>query len=98
MLDFKTLPETEVPTASEVRSPQKIIGELTWIASRTWPDVGYHVNRLSRMATTMPKHAHACVQQVIRSVSDTDKRFEDQVFVHHDMARGFDRGLAKDEG
>ena len=69
--DFKSLPESETPSASDVRSAQKIIGELTWIAGRTRPDVSYTVNRMSRMTTTMPKHAYACGEQVIRFLMQT---------------------------
>ena len=69
--DFKVLPEGETPTASSVRSAQKIIGELTWIAGRSRADISYAVNRMSRMTTVMPKYAYACGEQIIRFLLQT---------------------------
>ena len=71
MPDFKSLPEVETPTAADVRTAQKIIGELTWIAGRTRPDISFSVNRMSRMTTNMPRFAYACGEQIIRFLLQT---------------------------
>ena len=69
--DFKDLSDDEVPTPAGVRSAQKIIGELEWLAGRTRPDIGYSVNRISRLATKMPGYVQRCGQQVVRYLLGT---------------------------
>ena len=64
--DFKSPPECATPTPMSVRNAQKVIGELTWIAGRTRPDVSFCVNKMSRMTTTAPEYAKSCGEQVIR--------------------------------
>ena len=71
--DFKIIPESETPDPTTVKGAQKIIGELTWIAGRTRPDIGYCVNRMSRMTTTAPVFVQTCGKQVIRFLLGTSK-------------------------
>ena len=69
--DFRDLSDDEVPTPAGVRSAQKIIGELQWLAGRTRPDIGYCVNRMSRLATKVPGYVQKCGQQVVRYLLGT---------------------------
>ena len=71
--DFKDVPNDEVPTPAAVKGAQKIIGELTWISGRTRPDIGYCVNRMSRMTTVAPAYVQQCGCQVIRFLLGTSK-------------------------
>ena len=71
--DFKDVPDSEEATPASVKGAQKIIGELTWISGRTRPDIGYCVNRMSRMTTSAPSYAQRCGHQVIRFLLGASK-------------------------
>ena len=52
--EFRSDPAEETLSADGIHAAQKIVGELTWLAGRSRPDIGYSVNKLIRMVSKYP--------------------------------------------
>ena len=66
MPDFRGEPLDEQPCPEAIQAAQRIIGELTWVAGRTRPDIAFHVNRISRMTARYPSQALSLGKQVMQ--------------------------------
>ena len=64
--DFCSEPLDEQPCPEAIQAAQRIIGELTWVAGRTRPDIAFHVNRISRMTARYPSQALSLGKQVLQ--------------------------------
>ena len=64
--DFRGEPLDEQPCPEAIQAAQRIIGELTWVAGRTRPDIAFHVNRISRMTARYPSQALSLGKQVMQ--------------------------------
>ncbi|CAE7338840.1 RE1 [Symbiodinium natans] len=64
--DLRIDPEPEEVEVSAIRLGQKVVGELTWVANRSRPDISFSVNRLSKLVLKYPKYVLQAGKQLIR--------------------------------
>ena len=64
--EFRGEPLDEQPCPEAIHAAQRIIGELTWVAGRTRPDIAFHVNRISRMTARYPSQALGLGKHVLQ--------------------------------
>ena len=64
--EFRGEPLDEQPCPEAIHAAQRIIGELTWVAGRTRPDIAFHVNRISRMTARYPSQALGLGKQALQ--------------------------------
>ena len=69
--EFRGDPSEESPDAEGVHAAQKIVGELTWLAGRSRPHIGFTVNRLSRMVSKHPALVKESGIQVLKFLAFT---------------------------
>ena len=62
--------ETEIDSGT-LREAQQLVGEMQWVATRTRPDVTYHLGVMSRLMHRRPKKVVALGMELMRYLAET---------------------------
>ena len=63
--------EDEILEAAAVKAAQGVVGELTWLTTRSRPDIAYGVGILSRLVHKRPRYAVELSQHLLRYLHAT---------------------------